>query len=346
MGGPMAADANDGSGKAFALLHPKVKEVIWKMGWTSLRPIQVEAIHQVLEGNGDIIISARTASGKTEAAFLPIISQIVERPSPGIRAIYAGPLKALINDQFLRLERICEKSEIPVHKWHGDVPQAAKKKLLEKPAGILLITPESLESVFVNHSQRLSSVFGNLSYFVIDELHSFLESERGAHLKSLMSRLEMKTTNRVRRFGLSATIGELDLARQWLRPLAPEQVSLITSDEKKTVKLRVLGYQTLAPPKGVNAQSGDDEDEEEPNSSMLDDISTMYRGKSALIFANRKREIEKAADYARREAERQKIPNTFRVHHGSLSKGEREETEDALRSTSKIATFCSSTLEM
>ena len=125
-----------------------------------------------------MIIAARTAAGKTEAAFLPIFSQIVERPARGIRVIYVGPLKALINDQFSRLELLCKETEIPVHKWHGDVSRSAKKKLLEWPAGVLLITPESIESLFVNHPHELTKLFANLDYIVIDELHSFIGTER------------------------------------------------------------------------------------------------------------------------------------------------------------------------
>ena len=107
--------------------------------------------------------------------------------------IYAGPLKALINDQFLRLERLCELAEIPVHKWHGDVGQAARKRFFEKPSGVLLITPESIESLFINHSHKLATLFSGLSFFVIDEMHSFLGNERGAHLRSLMTRLTEKS---------------------------------------------------------------------------------------------------------------------------------------------------------
>ena len=218
---------------AFGRLHPKVREVIWQMQWPKLRPIQVEAIHEIFDGTNDLIISARTAAGKTEAAFLPIISKIADDPSGSVRAIYAGPLKALINDQFLRLERLCELAEIPVHKWHGDVGAGSKKSLLESPSGILLITPESIESLFVNHSQRLGSMFSRLEFIVIDEMHSFLESERGAHLRSLISRLETKAQPGLRRVGLSATIGDIVRARGWLRPGDPSQSTSSTTTKRR-----------------------------------------------------------------------------------------------------------------
>ena len=113
---------------AFDRLHPALKEALYRMRWTRLRPIQVEAIHEIFDGTGDLIIAARTAAGKTEAAFLPILSQLLSDPAPGVRVVYAGPLKALINDQFSRLEELCEHAEVPVHKWHGDVSSSAKRR--------------------------------------------------------------------------------------------------------------------------------------------------------------------------------------------------------------------------
>ena len=140
-------------------LHAPLQEALYRMRWTKLRPIQVEAIHEIFDGTGDLIIAARTAAGKTEAAFLPILSRMLSEPAAGIRAIYVGPLKALINDQFSRLEELCREAEIPVHKWHGDVSSSPKRRLLEHPSGVLLITPESIESLFVNHAHRLADVF-------------------------------------------------------------------------------------------------------------------------------------------------------------------------------------------
>lgn len=334
-----------GKPPAFSRLHPKLQQSINSMNWERLRQIQVDAIHQVLDGDGDLIISARTAAGKTEAAFLPILSQILGDHDRSVRAIYAGPLKALINDQFLRLERLCELAEIPVHKWHGDVGKAARKRFFENPSGVLLITPESIESLFINHSHKLSTLFSGLSFFVIDELHSFLGNERGAHLRSLMTRLTGKSREPIRRIGLSATLGDLAAAQRWLRPNDPERVRLLEDKEGKGVSLRLSGY--LVPAKASNAPAKSDEDEldagEDP---MLSDVFTAFHGKSALIFANRKDHIEQYADSIRRIAERRGLPNLFRVHHGSLSKGEREETEDELRAGKTIAAFCSSTLEM
>ncbi len=332
---------------AFSRLHPAIQEALYRMKWTQLRPIQVEAIHEVYDGKGDFVISARTAAGKTEAAFLPIVSRIVAEPQGGVRAIYAGPLKALINDQFRRLEELCAIAEIPVHKWHGDVGPAAKKRLRESPSGVLLITPESIESLFVNHPECLATVFARLMFVVIDEMHSFLGTERGAHLKSLISRLAAKSTEPVRRVGLSATLGDINAARRWLRPLDPDGVHLIQdASDEKVVRLRLYSY-CVSPSRDPNPDDATGESLDIPVSEDLArDVFSAFHGRTALIFANRKSEIETCADFARREASRRGLPDLFRVHHGSLSKGEREDTEESLRSGRPTATFCSSTLEM
>ena len=332
---------------AFNRLHPSLQEALYRMRWTKLRQIQVDAIHEIFDGTGDLIIAARTAAGKTEAAFLPILSRILEEPSPGIRAIYVGPLKALINDQFSRLELLCQEAEIAVHKWHGDVSAAPKRRMLEQPSGVLLITPESIESLFVNHPHRLDSVFSSLAFIVIDELHSFIGTERGAHLRSLISRLAAKSRKPVRRAGLSATLGpEIEQVRRWLRPSQPEAVRLIEDPEKKSIQLRISGYWEHSDPKQKQTEEGRNENTRPLEGDLEKDVFDTFHGKTALIFANSKSDIEQCADYARRESARRGLPDLFRVHHGSLSKSEREETEEALKSAQPTATFCSSTLEM
>jgi ATP-dependent helicase Lhr and Lhr-like helicase len=332
---------------AFNRLHPSLQEALYRMRWTKLRQIQVDAIHEVFDGTGDLIVAARTAAGKTEAAFLPILSRILEEPSPGIRAIYVGPLKALINDQFSRLEVLCQEAEIAVHKWHGDVSASPKRRMLERPSGVLLITPESIESLFVNHPHRLESVFSSLAFIVIDELHSFIGTERGAHLRSLISRLAVKSRKPVRRAGLSATLGpDVEAVRRWLRPFHPDAVRLIEDPEKKSIQLRISGYLKHPSPKTQTAGEEESEDVTAFKGDLEKDVFDTFHGKTALIFANSKSYIEQCADYARRESERRRLPDLFKVHHGSLSKSEREETEEALKSTQPTATFCSSTLEM
>ena len=187
---------------AFERLHPKLQRWVYDRSWTSLHEAQERAIEPILTGECDVVIAAATAAGKTEAAFLPILSSLVtaseeierERHDPwtahdpwtlqpvrsatGVQVLYVSPLKALINDQYDRLDRLCERAEISVHRWHGDVSGSSKQRLLKEPSGVLLITPESLEALFVNRGTAIPGLFAGLRYVVIDEMHSFIATPR------------------------------------------------------------------------------------------------------------------------------------------------------------------------
>ena len=212
--------------QAFELLHPGVQRKLWDLQWPALRPLQRDAVRYVLGKPGHVVLSAATAAGKTEAAFLPVLSAIADEPEGAVRAIYVGPLKALINDQFRRVEDLCRHLDVPVHRWHGDVDAGAKKKLVDSPGGVLLITPESLESLFVNRSRFLAKMFAGLRFVVIDELHSFLGNERGLHLRSLLYRLAALTETPLRIIGLSATLGDSNVAKRYIDIDAPRRRGL------------------------------------------------------------------------------------------------------------------------
>ncbi len=350
---PPSSSDSSGSSRAFDLLDEKVRRWIWRKGWNELRDVQEKAILEILGHDGDVILAAATASGKTEAAFLPICSQLASRDDVGIGidSLYVGPLKALINDQFQRLESLCEDLEIPVHRWHGDVDSARKQKVLRDPSGILLITPESLEATFVLRGTRLSHLFSSLRCVVIDELHAFLSNERGIQLRSLLHRLELAIGRRVRRIGLSATLGDMRLAAEFLRPGEANDVTLIEGEgEGQELRLQVRGYERPFKYKRSETEPVEDaatpEDTEDERSIGLHLFSTL-RGTNNLVFANRRSEVEFFADRLRRSCEEARVPNEFYPHHGSLSRELRMDVESALRKAEQpVTVVCTSTLEM
>ncbi|MDT8445814.1 MAG: DEAD/DEAH box helicase [bacterium] len=333
------------SSSAFLKLHPAIQEQLYSMNWGELRPIQVEAINKIFLSEDHLVIAAQTASGKTEAAFLPLLSQLLSNPVSGLGAVYIGPLKALINDQFSRLEILCQKSDIAVHRWHGDVSAAQKRKLVEDPSGVLLITPESMESLLINKTAKLAAMFGETRFVVVDELHSFIGNSRGQQLLSQWARLRWALKCAPRWVGLSATLGDLQLAGKWMRPNEP--VSLIEDlQEGRNVALSLQGY--LHPPTEISrnpskiispATNATDE-------KMALDLFNQFKNEKALIFGNSKQKLEYYADQVRRIAQAQNHPNPFFVHHGSLARSEREDVEAALHKDRPTAVFCSSTLEM
>lgn len=315
------------------------------MGWTAMRPLQVKAIEVLSKSRDDLILSARTAAGKTEAAFLPILSHLDRTPRNSVQAVYVGPLRALINDQFRRLEDLCRRAEIPVHRWHGDVSAAQKKKLVSDPSGVLLITPESLESLFLNRTERLPALFFDLRYFVIDELHAMHGNERGVHLRSLLARLEAFTQSSPRYVALSATIGDLKLTQEWIRPAQPESVRVVTdSGDEKTIRFAVSAY-LENPPMDDQSENATSKVDSWQTRLARDLYAWSSKGKN-LIFANQRADVEWFADELNRLATEDGLASHYRVHHGSLSREVREQTERLMQDDRPRTTLCTSTLEL
>ena len=193
---------------AFDRFAPFIQDFIYDHNWESLRSIQVAAADAIFNTDDNVLLTASTASGKTEAAFFPILTEFWENPPIGIGAIYIGPLKALINDQFYRLNDLCAEADIPIWHWHGDVAASHKAKMIKHPSGILQITPESLEALLMHKHNAVARVFCDLRYVVIDEVHSLLRGDRGGQTLCLIERLSRMAGVTPRRIGLSATIGD------------------------------------------------------------------------------------------------------------------------------------------
>ena len=292
-----------------------------------------------------MIISAATAGGKTEAAFLPLISLILERPGEGgFDLVYVGPLRALINDQFERLEDLCDRAELPVHPWHGDISQGAKARARKNPSGVLLITPESLEALFVLRGLEIPTLFMSARAIVVDELHALLDTERGVHLRSLLTRLELAVGRRIRRVGLSATLGEMALAREYLRPEAPEAVTLLESkSDSQVLKVQIRGYFRRRHRSGSDEEDGD---ETAAQRAVASHLFSRLRGSRNLIFAGARQSVEWYADALREMSEKARLAVEFFPHHASLSREHRIDLEKRLKTHPATTAVCTSTLEL
>jgi ATP-dependent helicase Lhr and Lhr-like helicase len=326
-----------GQSNSFGRLHPSVQRWVYDQGWQTLRKIQEEAIAVVLDNDSDLVIAASTATGKTEAVFLPLCSLIAEAPGAGIRVLAVSPLRALINDQARRLESLAKAIGTQVTPWHGDIGASVKRRLRERPAGILMITPESLEALFVLHGTRLRHLFGSLEHVVVDELHAFIGSERGRQLQSLLHRLELVLRRRIPRLALSATLGDVELAADFLRPGNGQSVRRIVSDrDGRELRLQIRGY-----------LRGDEAEEADGLPAIADQLFRTLRGEDHLVFANRRTEVELLTDLLRRRCEEERMPIEFMPHHGSLSRDLREDVEQMLKDAARPTTaICTSTLEL
>ncbi len=318
----------------FKLLSEKMQQRIWAMKWERFTSVQDQTIPLIMQTESDIIVSANTASGKTEAVFLPIITKIEDCAQAELKVLYISPLKALINNQFERIERLCQNSEIKIYRWHGDVSQSQKNKLLKNPSGILQITPESIESLFINKTGNLKSLFQGIEFIVIDEIHSFLDSQRGAQLRSLISRLHSYTRVRPRIIGLSATIRNFDLIKQWVDPNQPEAVVVVeASDGDKELQYSLLHFPAQ-------------KDGKVPF-ELLEDLREVTRDHQSLIFCNSRGTVEETTVMLNRLAEKEGIKEGYFAYHSSIDKAEREYVEKRL-ATSKTpqSIVCTSSLEL
>jgi ATP-dependent Lhr-like helicase len=314
---------------------------LWEQGWSGLRDAQLAALPLILDGRSDLVISAATAAGKTEAAFLPLLTRLWQNEGRGI-VLYVAPMKALINDQQERLSLICARLEIPVFPWHGDIGQTLRRRFMADPHGLLLITPESLESLLFRRGTDLKRVFGALEAVVVDELHAFIGNERGRQLQSLLHRLECLLGRRVQRIGLSATLGDRRLAADFLRVGDGEAVDWVASrSEKKSLQLRL---KAVLEPASV---AGADANYQAAHTLIATELATRLRGANYLVFPNSTGMVEFYADALRQHCEAAGLPVTFFPHHGRLGKSEREVTEQSLkRGALPVSAICTTTLEM
>ena len=325
---------------AFDRLAEPVRRWIWDKGWNSLRDIQERATHTLLNDDRDVIIAAPTAGGKTEAAFLPLISSVLEQPGEsGFDLVYIGPLRALINDQFQRLEDLCARADLPVYPWHGDISQAIKNRARKNPSGVLLITPESLEALFVLRGLEVPTLFAGTRAIVIDELHSLLDNERGVHLRSLLTRLELAVNRRIRRIGLSATLSQMDLVKEYLRPETPESAVLLESNsERNELRVQLRGY--------LNRVNDSDGEHVAAKRAVAEHLYWNLRGTPNLVFAGSRQNVEWYSDTLRDMSEKARVPLEFLPHHASLSREHRLDLEKRLKTRRTTTAICTSTLEL
>ena len=236
------------------------------------------------------------------------------------------------------------KTDLPVHPWHGDISQVAKSRARKNPKGILLITPESLEALFILRGLEIPTLFMSTRAIVIDELHALLDNERGVHIRSLLSRMELATGRRIRRIGLSATLGEMNLAREYLRPKAPEDIVLLESDsENQELQVQIRGYLRQDTGKKGNEKN---EPEMAAQRQVTNHLFSKLRGSQNLIFAGSRQNVEWYADALREMSERAHLPQEFFPHHASLSREFRTDLEKRLKSHLATTAVCTSTLEL
>lgn len=359
---------------AFEKYSPFIRDYIYSRNWDSLREVQIGAAEVLFGTENNLLLTSSTASGKTEAAFFPIISRLYDDPPQTFGALYIAPLKSLINDQFSRLDELLDMSGIPVFHWHGDVAMSHKNKALRDPKGILQITPESLESMLMNRNNDIVRLFGDLRYVVLDEIHTLTGTDRGNQIICQLCRISRLIGRDPVRVGLSATIGDTDIAAKWLGAGSERGVSVVGMKETRTswrLGMEHFYIQSDSPDQsesgnkyltavgeatpGTTDGAGEPDCPEAPENSgshtPLDPgfeyIYDCTADKKCLVFSNSREETEYLTATLRQIADRRGDPDVFLIHHGNLSASLREEAEMKLKDDGLRTVTCATvTLEL
>lgn len=303
---------------AYRELHGTLQQVlVQQMGWRELRDIQEAAFGPVSQGKS-VLVTAPTAGGKSEAALIPVLDGILKKGHPGVACLYIAPLKALINDQEERFFSFCNPAGILVRKWHGDVPKGNRSWKEGEPPHILLITPESLEVLLMERESGQD--LANLRYIIVDEVHAFVDTERGAQLLCLLDRLDRLAGRTLQRIGLSATVGNPEEVLDWFTG---------NSREKEIVSVP-------APPREKRFTFTVEPDEDR----RMVAISRIVAGKKALVFVNSRSDAERIAKALKG------VVGNLSVHHSSLSPELRKAAEEVINGPEGGCIICTSTLEL
>ncbi|MEW6277277.1 MAG: DEAD/DEAH box helicase [Candidatus Eremiobacterota bacterium] len=285
--------------------------IVHRLGWRELTPVQELAIPPVLDGH-NVLILAPTAGGKTEAAVLPVLDRLSQK---GLGALYLSPLRALLNNQEPRLQRLASLLGLTAFKWHSDVSASDKLRVRKEPGQLLMLTPESLEVLLTN---RKGELFQDLRFVLVDEIHAFAGDDRGDHLVALLERLGAYSRHDLQRIGLSATVGNPEELQDWLQGGSRRERRLVCPPRAPSTRLI----------------------EVHPTQEPVLPASRLARGKKSLLFAESRGKVERA----RRALEELGVP-AF-VHHASLSRDVREASEQAFRSQTECCIVCTRTMEL
>lgn len=318
--------------QAFDSLKKDIQHYIYDKGWSKLTRIQNASIKQIANTDHNLILSAPTASGKTEAAFIPAVNG-VEDWNTGLKIVYISPLKALINDQFQRISELCLYLDVPITRWHGEASQSEKRKIIKDPKGILLITPESIEGMLVNRPEETQQLFQGVEWIIIDELHSFLGAERGIHLQSLIQRISLFMQN-PRFIAMSATLSKIDFsyAKNFF---GSNRHTDILVDSDKNDLLVTIDYTSGEAGPFISRKS-------------LAAIYQYSQKETMLVFPNSRNKVEEITHKLEKMATKENLPIRYFAHHSSVDKVLREEVEFFAKNNEQdlFTITCTSTLEL
>jgi ATP-dependent Lhr-like helicase len=323
---------NDGEKSDLSIqLHPSIPKL-----FESYTAVQEKSIPLILQGE-NLLIVAPTGSGKTEAAFLPVLSMYLtlkEKEVPkGIYILYITPLRALNRDMYKRLTSLCRKVGVSVDVRHGDTPRSVRRIQSKEPPEVLITTPETLQAILIAPGMR--RWLSRARWIIVDEVHDLLESKRGVQLAVGLERLKNIASD-PQIIGLSATVQDPKLAAEFLSG-SSKTLRIIIDDAQKSYEFKV---ETPKPTSGDMELALKLQTRPETAARIRFIAKLIEDNRPALVFVN-------CREYAEYLSSRFRLMGLETLtHHSSLSKAVREHAEAMLKQGSIPAVICTSSLEL
>ncbi|MFX1451529.1 MAG: DEAD/DEAH box helicase [Promethearchaeota archaeon] len=322
----------------FDQLSPNLKEVIKKQGFFTPTKTQ-KAVFNHLNNKKNLLLTAPTGSGKTEAVIFPVFDYFLRhRPKiSGINILYITPLRALNRDIFRRLIELGNEKEIKIkiNVRHGDTSQSERRKQLIKPPDMLIITPETLQAILP--APKFKEHLKTIEWVIIDEIHELVDSKRGSQLSVALERLREITRKEFTRIGLSATIGSPQKVAKFL--VGSRDVEIVNLEFEKQYEFNIE-YPKIVTSDTKLAQNLNCKVELAARVRRL--VELINNHNSTLIFVNTRQEAEVLASLLTLL----KPDFAFGVHHGSLSKSVRIEAENKFKNNKIKALIATSSMEL
>lgn len=291
--------------------------------------MQQASIPPILAGE-NVVVLAPTAGGKTEAAFLPALDTLHRGGLAGqVGILYVSPLVALLNNQEERAVTLAGLLGMRAFKWHGGVGASPRKAFLNDPAEVLLTTPESLEAMLIGRSVPTERLFAHLRFIIIDEIHAFADSDRGAHLSAVLERIAAFSRFDVQRIGLSATVLNPAEIGRWMRGRSTRPGRVVKpSDMHREREARIVAF------------TGSDLETGRAQENVLRQV---LQGKS-LIFTESRVDAEELASDLRDSGQLEFVS----TYHSAISLDARQQAEDAMNGSEyrNVALTCTSAMEL
>jgi ATP-dependent Lhr-like helicase len=327
----------DSSKNAFDLLVKPVRRLVEQRGFSKPTEPQQKTIPKILEGKNVLLISP-TATGKTEAAFLPVLSMLLQgqQGTPGIKVLYITPLRALNRDMLERLEWWCNNLDVKLAVRHGDTETKERTRQARSPPEILITTPETLQAILPGWIMRQH--LQQVRWVIIDEVHEMADSKRGSQLSLALERLRTMIGKDFQIIGLSATIG------------SPEKVAQFLVGNGRSVEIVRVPVARMMRLKIVFPEPGDEDFKLSSQLYTHPEVAArlriirdyISRHKSVLLFTNTRAISEVLA--SRFKVWDMDFPVS--IHHGSLAKPSRIAAERGLKNGELKGLVCTSSLEL